>query len=145
MAEALWVRCTARECPEVATAFTGNDPAPPPETVHSRPMSGGARGSWVLRRMVLCGLALGAVGCAGAQRPRIAAAYRFTCDPPDARVVLDETDEGPCVVWHDRWLGVTPGPHRLQITRAGYLPYEADIQPAGRRETVDVHLRPIPD
>ncbi len=53
------------------------------------------------------------LGCR-TQTPRAAAvAYRFRCDPPQARIIIDEEDRGPCVVWQDRWMGLGPGVHRL--------------------------------
>ncbi len=39
------------------------------------------------------------LGCR-TQTPRTAAvAYRFRCDPPQARIIIDEEDRGPCVGW----------------------------------------------
>ena len=86
-----------------------------------------------------------ALSCSGTQRTRVAGAYRFECDPPDARVIMDEVDQGPCALWASRWLGVGPGPHRLQVVREHYLPQESDLVPQGRRVVVRVQLRREPD
>ena len=83
--------------------------------------------------------------CGGRQRTRIEGAYRFECDPPDARIVLDEVDQGPCALWTSRWLGVGPGMHRLQIVREGFLPQESDLVPQRRRVSVRVQLRRVPE
>lgn len=88
---------------------------------------------------------LAAAGCRTTARVRYAGAYRFQCDPPDARVIVDEVDMGPCVLWQSRWMGLSQGTHRVQVTRAAYLPSESDLVPNGRRVTVDVHLRRVPE
>lgn len=89
---------------------------------------------------------IAALGCR-AQRPAttVAAAYRFRCDPPEARIVVDEEDRGPCVLWQDRWMGLSPGPHRLRVERDPWLPQEQEITPNGRRNTITVTLRRTPD
>lgn len=89
--------------------------------------------------------ALLVAACTGPQRPRIAGAYRFECDPPDAHVVVDEVDHGPCVLWQRRWLGVTEGAHRFVVRALGYFPQESEVQPTGRRVTVRATLRPVPE
>ena len=94
------------------------------------------------RAAVLAALAL---GCSHAQRPAVTGALRFTCDPPDARVVLDEEDLGPCALWTQRWLGLRPGVHRLVVHREGYFPQESEVTGNGRREAVDVRLRRVPE
>ena len=83
--------------------------------------------------------------CASAQRPRAAGAYRFQCDPPDAHVYIDEEDQGPCVLWSTRAIGVTAGVHRFRIVREGWIPQESEATPVGGTVTVTAHLRRIPD
>lgn len=75
----------------------------------------------------------------------MAGAYRFTCDPPDAHLIVDEVDQGPCVLWQGRWLGVTAGTHRVRIVRDGFFPQESEVVPNGRRVTVQATLRPVPE
>ena len=80
------------------------------------------------------------------QTPRTAAvAYRFRCDPPQARIIIDEEDRGPCVVWQDRWMALGPGVHRLRVERDPWLPQEQELRPNGRRNTITVTLRREPD
>ncbi|MEZ4408277.1 MAG: PEGA domain-containing protein [Polyangiales bacterium] len=89
---------------------------------------------------------LALAGCASS-RPRVvtAGALRFRCDPPDARVILDEDDLGPCALWTTRAVGLTPGAHRLVVRREGYFPTEREVTPTGRRVTVEVRLRRVPE
>jgi hypothetical protein len=107
------------------------------------------RGEMRVRRFAWCLVAAllgsGLGGCSSAQRPRFAGAYRFECTPTDAHVIVDEEDLGPCVVWSSRWLGVQGGAHRVQIVREGWFPQESEVTPNGRRVTVRVNLRRIPD
>jgi hypothetical protein len=85
------------------------------------------------------------LGCR-TQTPRAAAvAYRFRCDPPQARIIIDEEDRGPCVVWQDRWMALGPGVHRLRVERDPWLPQEQELRPNGRRNTITVTLRREPD
>lgn len=101
----------------------------------------------LLTRSLLLALlaSLAALSCRTDARVRYAGAYRFRCDPPDARLIVDEIDVGPCVLWQSRWMGLSQGIHRVQVTRPDYLPSESDVVPNGRRVSVDVHLRRAPD
>jgi hypothetical protein len=85
--------------------------------------------------------------CSGAQaaRPRVAVAYRFQCSPHDARVIVDEVDQGACVLWEQQYLGLPAGTHRLRIEHEGYLPIERELPSTGRRETVRIELRERPE
>lgn len=86
--------------------------------------------------------------CAGAQRPaseRAAVAYRFYCTPRDARVIVDEVDQGACMLWEGQYLGLRAGTHRLRIEREGFLPQERDLPNARGRHTVHVELRERPE
>ncbi len=86
-------------------------------------------------------------GCGGPQRPshRVAVAYRFQCTPRDARLIVDEVDQGACMLWEQQYLGLEAGVHRLRIEREGYLPIERELPSTGRRETVQVQLRERPE
>ncbi len=88
---------------------------------------------------------LALAACSAPQRARSAGAYRFQCDPVDAHVIVDEDDLGPCAVWSSRWLGLSAGPHRVRISRDGWLPQELDVTPHGTRVTLTAHLRRVPD
>ncbi len=79
------------------------------------------------------------------RRPRIAVAYRFQCTPADARVIVDEVDQGACRVWEVQYLGLPAGTHRVRIERDGYFPDEREMPSNGRRETVQVRLRAVPE
>lgn len=86
-------------------------------------------------------------GCSSA-RPaptRAAGSLVFTCAPADARVSVDETDLGPCAMWATRPVALPPGTHRVVVSREGYLPSEAEVVPTGRRVTVAVTLRRVPE
>jgi hypothetical protein len=97
----------------------------------------------VFTRFLWMLLALGA--CSAAQRPRAAGYYRFRCDPPDARVIVDEEDRGACSLWRERALGLPAGAHRIRVEHEGWLPMEAEVTPAGGVVTVTARLRPVPD
>jgi hypothetical protein len=94
-------------------------------------------------RTVAVAAVLGA--CAGAQRPRAAGYYRFRCDPPDARVIVDEEDLGACSLWATRSLGLPAGVHRVRVVRDGWLPMESEATPTGGVVTVTARLRRVPD
>ena len=94
-------------------------------------------------RFLWLAVALGA--CGGAQRPRAAGYYRFQCDPPDARVIVDEEDRGACSLWSTRALGLRAGVHRIRVAREGWLPMESEATPAGGVVTVTARLRRVPD
>lgn len=100
-------------------------------------------------RPCLLGLALlvPLAGCATARpRPaRAAGSLVFVCDPADARVTLDENDLGPCALWSSHAVGLAAGPHRLVVSREGYLPMESEVTPDGRRVTVRAVLRRVPE
>lgn len=86
-------------------------------------------------------------GCSGTQRPshRVAVAYRFQCTPREARLIVDEVDQGACMLWEQQYLGLEAGTHRLRIEREGYLPIERELPSTGRRETVRVELHERPE
>jgi hypothetical protein len=92
-------------------------------------------------------LAVIGAACSGTQRPshRVAVAYRFQCTPRDARVIVDEVDQGVCQLWEQQYLGLEAGTHRLRIEREGYLPIERELPSTGRRESVRVELREQPE
>jgi hypothetical protein len=92
---------------------------------------------WVLPWLLL--------SCTGTARPRLAGAYRFACTPPDAHLIVDEVDQGPCLLWQDRWLGLVAGTHRVRIVREGFFPQESEVVPNGRRVTVRAALRAVPE
>ncbi len=103
-------------------------------------------------RKIALGVALFAAcvigsGCSASQRPanRVAVAYRFQCTPRDARVIVDEVDQGACMLWEQQHLGLGAGMHRLRIEREGYLPIERELPSTGRRETVRIELRERPE
>lgn len=100
-----------------------------------------------LHGLLLCSSSLAVVSCGSAQRTanRVAVAYRFQCAPRDARVVVDERDQGPCMLWELQYLGLGAGTHRLRIERDGYLPMERELPSTGRRETVHVELHEQPE
>lgn len=96
-------------------------------------------------RTVAVAAAAALCGCAGSQRPRAAGYYRFRCDPPDARVIVDEEDLGACTLWTARSLGLRAGVHRIRVARDGWLPMESEATPAGGVVTVTARLRRVPD
>ncbi len=92
-------------------------------------------------------LALALAGCATTvpRAQRAAGSLVFTCDPIDARLSIDETDLGPCALWSSRAVALGPGAHRVVVSREGYLPAESEVVPTGRRVTVAVTLRRVPE
>lgn len=91
--------------------------------------------------------AIALMACSAPQRPanRVAVAYRFQCTPREARVIVDEMDQGACMLWEQQYLGLGPGTHRLRIEREGYLPLERELPSTGRRESVQVELHERPE
>jgi hypothetical protein len=68
--------------------------------------------------------------CSGARPARTATAavaFQFQCEPGDARLFIDEVDQGTCAFWQARYLGLGLGGHRLRIERENYLPFEMDL------------------
>jgi hypothetical protein len=99
-----------------------------------------------MRRRALVIVAM-AIGCGAPQRPRtrVEVAYRIRCTPRDARVIVDEVDQGQCVLWENEYLGLGGGTHRLRVERDGYLPVEREMPTTGRRETLTIVLRERPE
>ncbi len=60
-------------------------------------------------------------------------------------MIVDEVDQGRCILWETQFLGLGAGDHRLRVERDGYLPLERDLPTTGRRETITVQLRPRPE
>jgi len=91
--------------------------------------------------------AVAITACGGAQHPanRVAVAYRFQCTPREARVIVDEMDQGACMLWEQQYLGLGAGTHRLRVEREGYLPLERELPSTGRRESVRVELHERPE
>jgi hypothetical protein len=96
---------------------------------------------------VLTAVALSALACSGAQRPQNTAAvgYRFQCAQRDARIIVDEVDQGACMLWETQYLGLSAGTHRLRVEREGFLPLEQELPAGGRRQTVRLQLREVPE
>ncbi len=85
-------------------------------------------------------------GCA--PRPRstpVAGTVGFVCDPPDARIAIDETDLGSCALWQGRGIALGPGAHRVAVSREGWLPQWSEVVPRGGRITVQAALRRVPE
>jgi hypothetical protein len=94
-------------------------------------------------------MALALASCATSRGARsgaqITTAYRFECAPQDATLIVDEQNQGQCVLWQRRALGLGPGAHRLRVEREGFLPYESEISGQGPRGTIRVELRQRPE
>ena len=76
---------------------------------------------------------------------RITTAYRFECNPRDATLIVDEQNQGQCVLWESRALGLGPGVHRVRVEREGFLPHESEINGQGPRGTLRIQLRERPE
>jgi hypothetical protein len=76
---------------------------------------------------------------------RSTTALRFECNPRDATLIIDEQNQGPCLLWERRALGLGPGVHRVRIERDGYLPHESEIDGRHPRGTLHIQLRERPE
>ncbi|MCK6571368.1 hypothetical protein L6V77_09745 [Myxococcota bacterium] len=63
------------------------------------------------------------------------AALALEVAPKDVEVTLDDAFAGRLDGYRDGLLAVTPGPHRLMLSRRGCLPgyFDVDVPPAGGR------------
>ena len=67
------------------------------------------------------------------------------CNPPDAEVQLDGVPQGRCddFAGAPRRLEVGEGMHRIEVTKAGFAPYQTYFQPSGARAILEITLRPL--
>jgi hypothetical protein len=101
-----------------------------------------------MRALLFIACASALVSCAtGSNRAgsSITTAYRFECNPRDATLIVDEQNQGQCVLWERRALGLGPGAHRVRVEREGFLPHESEISGQGPRGTIRIRLRERPE
>lgn len=81
-------------------------------------------------------LAVAVAGCGGGviqsadtppPPPPGLAPLRLQCQPPDAEITLDDAYAGQLSGYRGGFVAVTPGPHRLRLSRSGCLPGYHDL------------------
>ena len=93
-----------------------------------------------------CALALAA--CGGAQRPDVGprGTVRFSGEPAEAVLEIDERRLGPIGLFEKRGVLLRPGAHRIVVRADGYFPEFCVIEvTADQVLVVDVALRPVPE
>lgn len=86
-------------------------------------------------------------GCAGIQRvePQARGTLRFSGEPRDALIEVDEVHLGPISMFEKKGLLLLPGEHRIIVRREGYFPaYRIVTVSAGEVAVLEVELREIP-
>jgi hypothetical protein len=73
--------------------------------------------------------------------------FRLDANVDDAEVVIDDESLGPVARVEKRGVALPVGKHRLSIERAGYFPYDAEIEakPGQGKLELQVTLEKIPD
>jgi hypothetical protein len=91
---------------------------------------------------VLC--ACGLAACAPTVQT---VSLRLDANVDDAEVVIDDESLGPVARVEKRGVALPVGKHRLSIERAGYFPFDAEIEakPGQDRIELEVTLEKIPD
>lgn len=89
-----------------------------------------------------------ALGCAGARvaAPEPRGTLRFSGEPGEAHVEVDETHLGPMSMFQTNGLLLKPGPHRVIVRAEGYFPEYRIVNI--EKDTVvvaEITLRPIPE
>jgi hypothetical protein len=66
------------------------------------------------------------------------------CTPPDAEVGLDSVPQGACddYAGSPKGLQLKAGPHRVEVKKPGYAPWESFMEADGTRMVMDVTLIP---
>jgi hypothetical protein len=100
-----------------------------------------------MRTLALAALLVagGACGGAGAEVPGKTVSFRLRGSPPDATVTVDDQIVGPLRIVMARGVALPPGPHRVSVESAGYLPWDKIVVAADRPVVVAVDLVPVPD
>ena len=92
-------------------------------------------------------LALALSGC-GASRPRTQeprGTVRFSGEPDDAELVINETRLGPIGMFQESGVLLRPGTQRVEVRKEGYFTeYRLVEVTADKLVEVEVHLREIP-
>lgn len=66
----------------------------------------------------------------------------LSCEPPEAEVLIDGVLQGSCADFAGRTWALTEGTHRVDVSRAGYRPYRAEVAPGRARTGLQVQLVP---
>lgn len=71
-------------------------------------------------------------------------ALELHCVPEDAEVSVDGVPQGVCADFdgETRRLALNDGMHRVDVKKAGYLPYETYYQPSGAKAVLRIELAP---
>ncbi len=69
---------------------------------------------------------------------------RLTCDHADAEVSVDGVIQGLCSDFSDGVLvRLTEGPHLVEVKKAGFVPYRAQVLAGDARTSLNVTLVPM--
>jgi hypothetical protein len=85
-------------------------------------------------------------GCGAARSvPEVRGTVRFTGDPSDAELTVNETHLGPIGMFKDSGVRLRPGKQRVEVSKDGYFTeYRLVDVEADKIIQVEIHLREIP-
>ena len=89
--------------------------------------------------VVACG------GGTGAQAPGKTVSFRLRGSPTNATVTVDDQIVGSLQIVMARGVALPPGPHRVSVESAGYLPWDKILVATDQPVVVAVDLVPVPD
>ncbi len=95
-----------------------------------------------LATLLLC---VSACGGAAAEVPGKTVSFRLRGSPPEATVTVDDQIVGSLRIVMARGVALPPGPHRVSVESAGYLPWDKIVVATDRPVAVIVDLVPVPD
>ena len=100
-----------------------------------------------MRTLALAALLVAGAACggAGAGAPGKTVSFRLRGSPPDATVTVDDQIVGSLRIVMARGVALPPGPHRVSVESAGYLPWDKIVVATDRPVVVAVDLVPVPD
>lgn len=76
------------------------------------------------------------------QAREVESGLALRCEPPEAEVLIDGVLQGSCADFAGRTLSLSEGAHRVDVTRAGFRPYQAQVAPGRARTGLQVQLVP---
>lgn len=94
---------------------------------------------------VVLAAVLAACGGGAAQAPGKTVSFRLRGSPANATVTVDDQIVGSLQIVMARGVALPPGPHRVSVESAGYLPWDKIVVATDQPVVVAVDLVPVPD
>jgi len=93
-------------------------------------------------RALVLSAALLATSCGAAR----SVSLRFQAvETPDASVTVDDQYLGPLAAVAKRGVAVRPGKHRITIEKAGFFPFDREVEAVEQPVVVEVKLERVPE